>query len=307
MSKVQWVKYHDMGGPRYKGTVKFNPSKPWDKWDRIVGTVARCEGDIDSVVMYDNTITWGFGGWTFNSGRLQKLLESFKSIPNYDFESEHEDTLFDSVCTMGYGIQIFEPFGFRISGGKFVDITGTKPVEEDTYVLDPSRPKHRKRIIEICMGRTIHKTFKDQKDHAMKLAQVFADLGKQFGVAEAQVDFAKAEFKRALGYRRPPLGNIETIGNLLEGTWDTPTPGLFFNLFQNNPKAAFKLFKNVYINSLAGSSDYNWDFFDLAWRKLNVSKFGNWSYAKPGNKSPRVVRIKKAIKEFYDIDLKIYK
>jgi len=310
MAKVNWVKYKNFGGPRCKGGVEYNPPAPWGPWTKIMGVVARCEGNHDTVVMYDETgVTFGFLQWTFKSGRLQKLLESFKAIPSHDFEREGEGdwTLFEDVCCTDKDIQVFEPFGFMIHGGKFIEAKTCK-------ALDPSVKKEQKRIVDICMGRTLYKTFPDQKNHAMKLAELFANMGAQFGVAEAQIQFAKAEFKRALTFKRPPLGDIGTIENLLVGIWDTPAPALFFNLWQNNPGAAYSLFKNV--KKLYNPSDASdmWDadfkandFFQEAWKRTCLSKFGNWGFGKPENKSPRVVRIKKAINEFYGLKLKLYK
>jgi len=312
MSKISWVKWKNHQGVKCNGTVKYNPPQPYSLWDRVMGVVARCEGNHDCTISYDNTWTWGFGQWTFNSGRLQKLLESFKSIPSYNFEREGEGdfTLFDDVCCIyrnhsTHPVQIFEPFGFMIRGGKFIDLTMGRDARR---VLDPSNKKERKRIVDITSGRIQYKTFKDQKNHAIGLAKLFANMGKQFGVPEAQIHFAKAEFKRALQFKRPPLGNIKTIGNLLEGTWNTPAPALFFNLWQNNPGAAYRLFKKSR-NAIVSATNLNYgqQFFDDAWKRACKSKFGNWGFGKPANKSPRVVRIKKAIKEFYGLDLKYIK
>ncbi len=299
MSKIGWVKYKKMGGPRCRGVVEYNPSSPWGPWTKIMGVVARSEGKHDTTVMYDETgVTWGFLQWTFKSGRLQKLLESMKSIPSYDFEREDERnwTLFEDVCCKLDGTQIFEPYGFMIHGGKFIEASTCK-------ALDPSVKKDQKRIVDICMGRTIHKTFKDQKAHAMGLAKLFAELGAKFGVADAQIHFAKAEFKRALQFKRPPLGKVKTIENLLGGTWDTLAPALFFNLWQNNPGAAYRLFLKVKKLHNPGVALDGWhrdqvadNFFNDAWKRACKSKFGNWGFGKPANKSPRVTRIKKAFK-----------
>lgn len=298
--KVNWVKYKDGGGPSYKGEMQYNPAKPWGVWSQIMGVVARCEGCHDTVVMYDGTaVTWGHQQWTFTSGRLQKLLESFKSIPSYDVEREGEGswTLFDDVCCTNIDVQTFESFGFRIEGGKFVEITGAA----QDVILDPSYPMQKNRIVDICMGRVRYSDFPNQKNHAMKLAEVFAKMGAQLGVAEAQITFAKAELQRALKFTRKPLGAIETIDNLLAGTWETPAPALFFNLWQNNPGAAYKLFLKAKSSGAQGQA-----FFDKAWQLANRSTFGNWGW-KEGNKSPRVTRIKSAIKEFYGIDLPFFK
>jgi len=294
MAKTKWAKYKSHQGPINKGSVKFNPAPPWGNWTKIMGVVARCEGNHDTVVMYDGTgVTFGYMQWTFTSGRLQKLLESLKSVPYYDFESESDvDNLFDLYCC-NKGKQVFEKYGFKIVNGKFFDTALGKP-------LDPR--KHKKRIVDVCLGKTLHKTFKRQRSHAIALANLFVKLGGEFGVPEVQISFAKDEFKRHLNYKRRPLGKIRTIRKLLGDSWDTPLPALFFNLWQNNPGAAYRLFIR------AGNNASNVDeYFELAWRYANRSRFGNWGWGKPGNKSPRVARIKKAIKEFYGINLPYHK
>lgn len=302
--KFQWVKWKKHQGVKYRGHMQYNPPQPWGPWTKILGVVARCEGNHDSVVSYDFTgITAGFGQWTFTSGRLQKFLESLKSIPYYDFTHnvENHTNLFEDVCceeeeySVYTPIQSFEKFGFYIVNGKFFDIEG------DHY-LNPATRKNKNRMVSICMGTAKYKKFKDQKFHAMNLAKLFAKIGEDPGVIAAQIQFAKQEFKRALTYKRPPLGNIMTIANLLDGTWDTPAPALFFNLWQNNPGAAYRLFKSVKRSGAIGEG-----FFDLAWRKANQSRFGNWGWKNGVNKSPRVRRIKKAIKEFYNIDLSYFR
>ncbi len=294
-----WVKYKSGGGPWVKGSIQYSPPKPWGVWSQILGVVARCEGCHDTVVMYDGTgVTAGFQQWTFTSGRLQKLLESFKSIPSYDAQREGEGhwTLFDDVCCIGTDAvtQVFQSFGFLIKSGKFLSLT------DDCY-LDPSIDMDKKRIVEVCMGRAKYEDFPSQKKHALALAEVFAAMGAQFGVAEAQINFAKAEFQRALKFERKPLGAVKTIENLLDGTWETPAPALFFNLWQNNSGAAFKLFLKVKNSGAQGE-----EYFEKAWKLTNLSTFGNWGW-KAGNKSPRVVRIKSAMKEFYDRDLPYFK
>jgi len=292
--QAKWVKYKKGGGPRVKGTNLYSPPQPFGPWTKIMGVVARCEGAHDTVVMYDETgVTWGFMQWTFKSGRLQKLLESFKSIDVYDFESDGDSTLFEEVCGSEGGA--FQQFGFNIRGGKFV-LAGV-------HTLNPNKKAERKKIVDACMGRLRYGTFLDQKKHALRLAEFFGEMGNEFGVAEAQTHFAKQEFKKQLDYNRPPLGG-KSINWLLDGenpvTWETPLAALFFNLWQNNPGAAYRLFRN------ARRADPE-TYFQEAWKLANRSKFGNWGWAKPANKSPRVVRIKQAIKEFYGIDLKYYK
>jgi hypothetical protein len=121
-------------------------------------------------------------------------------------------------------------------------------------------------------------------------------------MAFAQIEFAKNEFKRCLTAERRPLKNVKTIANLLAGTWDTPIPALFFNLWQNSPAGAYRLFLNEY--SLTGRKDPD-TFFKGLWSRLNRNKYANWSYAKPENKVPRIRRIKKAMTEFYGLDLPV--
>jgi len=271
-----------------------------------MGVVARCEGAHDTVVSYDETgVTWGYLQWTFKSGRLQKLLESFKSIPSYDFTNEGKHrTLFDLVCcemsVIGL-IQKFERFGFRITGGKFVDLRTGR-------ALNMNNRTQRKRCVDICMGRVQYPgNLKKQRQHAMALANLFAMMGQDFAVAEAQIQFAKQEFKRQMGYKRPPLGGM-TIAELLYAdkpeAWETPLIALALNLWQNSPAAAYRLFLRA--RRMDGSSDPE-TYFQQAWKLANRSKFGNWGWGKPQNKSPRVVRIKKAIKEFYGINMKYFK
>jgi len=313
MSKAQWVKYKDGGGPRVRGTRKYNPYAPLGPWEKVLGVVARCEGSHDTVVMYDETgVTWGFMQWTFTSGRLQKLLESFKSIPNYDFTTEQEcvhSTLFEIVCCDDWGDQLFCPFGFEIRGGKFVDLrTGD--------ALDPRKKPQKKRIADICMGRVAHLgNIKKQRAYAMDLANLFAGMGQVFWVTEAQIHFAKQEFKRQMTFKRKPLGGktIEWLFNVKDPqTWELPLAALFWNLWQNNPGAAYKLFlkaRKQVMSAPGPEHRAQRDYFDAAWKLLNKSTFGNWGW-KPGSKSPRVVRIKKAIEEFYGkdvVDLRYYK
>jgi len=258
MSNLRWVKWKNYQGVKYLGENRYNPPQPWGPWSRILGVVARCEGNHDTVVSYDNTgLTFGFQQWAFTSGRLQKLLQSFKAVSVMDFTK------------------------------------GT--------VLDDNLFNYLKcSPIDLCMGRAQHKTFADQKAHAKNLAQVFVDMGKDPFVADAQIAFAKQEYKLGLKVRRKPLKDVQTIENLLDGTWNTPAPALFYNLAINNPQAAYRLFLSVH--DVPES-----ERFAAAWEKVNKSKFGNWGWGKPENKSPRVVRIKKAIKKFYGIDLRYFK
>ena len=304
MANAQWVKWKNGGGPRVRGTLEYNPAQPWGPWTKIMGVVARCEGSHDTVVMYDETgVTWGFMQQTFKSGRLQKLLESFKSIPCYNFENEDDgahETLFDTACCTPEGTQLFKPFGFEITGGKFIDLSTSR-------ALNMTNTAQQKRCVDICMGRVRYPgNLKKQKQYAMSLANVFAELGGAFGVAEAQTQFAKQEFKSQMQYKRPPLGGM-TIAELLKadvpGMWDSPLPALFFNLWQNNPGAAYKLFLRA--RQVAGSDDPT-IYFNQAWQLANRSKFGRWGWPKDA-RSPRVVRIKQAIDEFYGLNIPYYK
>lgn len=303
-NKIKWVKWKKYAGVKYTGFNKYNPEKPWDAWNKILGVVARCEGNHDTFISYDNTgCTWGFGQLTFKSGRLQKLLESFKVIPVYDFVSEdgHEN-LFDSVCVNSQSAQVFEEYGFRIENGKFIDIATGR-------ALRMSAPKQQKRCIDICMGRIKYPgNIKKQKQHAIGLAELFIYIGTCFGVAEAQIEFAIQEFKRQMTYERPPLDGL-TIAELLymgdPGAWNSPLIALFFNLWQNNPGAAYKLFLRA--RRLIGSGGDLDAYFYQVWKLVNRSKFGNWGWKSGKNKSPRVIRIKKAIQEFYGLKLLYYK
>ena len=290
MPKAQWVKWKDGGGPRVIGSVGFNPAQPWGPWTKVLGVVARCEGNHDTVVMYDGTgVTWGFLQWTFTSGRLQKLLESFKSIP---LENGYH-TLFDQVCLGAIGgPQVFSRFGFQIRDGKFW-VGGV--------ALDPSNAVGKKWIVDVCMGAESDTPNKS----ALALAQLFADMGAKPGVPEAQIAYAKAEFARQLDYPRPPLGG-RTIRDLLKAdnpaSWDSALVALFFNLWQNNPGAAYKLFLKAEAQSNGEIDDY----FAKAWKMTNLSTFGQWGW-KNDPKSPRCLRIAKAVKEFYGINLPFYK
>jgi hypothetical protein len=154
------------------------------------------------------------------------------------------------------------------------------------------------------MGRVAQKTFAEQKSFAINLAKVFIEAGARSDVQFAQCLFATNELKAALKVKRKPLGKVETLDNLLKNTWETPLPSVMFNLWQNSPGAAYKLVMASY--NAVGNKDPQ-KYFDNVWTRLNNSTFANWSYAKPENKSPRIFRIQKAIKEFYGLDLKVYK
>lgn len=296
---MRWVKWKDHQGVRHIGKHRYNPPQPWGPWTKIMGVIARCEGNHETVVSYDATgVTWGFMQWTFTSGRLQKLLQSFKSI-----EVDEDMNLFDKVFRVeGSNRQVFSQFGFTIENGNFVETGISK-------VLNPRNKLQKKRIDDICMGRAVYPNLKNQKKFAKDLAQIFIDAGEDPDIAAAQVEFAKGEFRRSLKAIRGPLGHVKTFDNLLEHTWSTPIPGIFFNLWQNNPRASYRLFIKAYnfANGMypKGHPLYAEVYLREVWNRLNSSKFGNWSFAKSENKSPRIRRIKKAIKEFYGIDLKI--
>jgi len=299
---MKWTKWHDYQGARHMGSNRYTPPKPWGPWTKIMGVVARCEGNHDTCVSYDNTgMTWGYLQWTFTSGRLQKLLQSMKSLFDYDFDSDFEGveqlTLFEEHFIKGQ-TQVFEKFGFRIESGYFCEILE----DGSNKRLIPNLKKNRQRISDICMGRVKYKKFAKQKQHAMDLAEIFATAGQDEDAAFAQIEFAKNEFKRCLPITRRPLKEHETIANLLDGTWDTPIPALFFNLWQNSPAGTYRLFLNEY--RLTGRKDPD-TFFEGLWSRLNRNKYANWSYAKPENKVPRIRRIKKAMGEFYGLDLPV--
>lgn len=290
---MSWVKWKHHEGVKLVGKNGYNPPQPWGPWTKVLGVVAKCEGNHDTVVSYDGTgVTWGFMQWTFTSGRLQRLLESFKAINYFDMadKAKVEDTnLFDKYF-VDKGQQVFERYGFKIHNGQFI---------HNNVVLDPQYKRSRELIDAICMGRLRYDEPKEQKYHATNLAVLFSQVGRQPEVAFAQIEFAKGEFKRALQVKRPILGKYETIGNLLEGYWDSYVSAVFFNLWQNNPAAAYKLF----IRAKNDSSTVS--FPSEVWNRLKKSKFGNWSYAKSENKGPRIRRIAKAVKEFYGVDLKM--
>lgn len=321
LKKIKWVKYGKHQGCRYQGDNRYDPPKPWGPWTKILGVVARCEGNHDTVVSYDGTaVTWGFMQWTFTSGRLQKLLESFKSIPYYNFtssESHKVRTLFDEVCTDQESAQLFKMFGFEIRGGRFIDLNRG-------ISLDPA--KNKKRMDDICLGRVAYPNdFKSQQIFSKQLANVFANMGTDLDIAAAQVQFAKQELKNGLDYRRKPLGDILTIRNLLpqsDEAWNLPIAAVFYNLWQNSPAGAYRLYINTWKDAkkrgisdspghlIAGSESA---FFNLIWERVNRTKFANWGWhskrflENPRGVKPRVYRIKQGIKEFYGIDLPFIK
>lgn len=320
-----WVKYKDMGGPRFKGGCVYDPAKPWGVWSQILGVVARCEGKHDTVVMYDETgVTAGFLQWTLKSGRLQRLLQSFKSIPEVVNGVETGKTLFQTVCETSGGVQLFSQFNFNIRDGGFVLFPSMR-------VLNPNVDADRQLIVDTCMARRTMLTVKQQQQAALDLCCLFVRIFKNPQVQSATIDFAKAELNAALDYHRPPLEKYkcETIRDLLpEGTWGTPLPALFFNLFQNSPGGVFVLFGNamnvavnkgiVKLTKDTGFEltmpDMNKDaLLDVVWRRVNQTAYADWGfkssqYLESGGKNPpRIVRIQPAIKEFYGIDLPFYK
>jgi len=330
VKRVQWVKYKNMGGPRYLGqrgkdrkfVHTYKPQEPMGVWSQIMAVVAACEGNFDTVVMYDETgVTAGFMQWTFKSGRLQKLLQFMKSIPCIDFtQRDSDENLFDDLLVMDDGRQIFSRFGFSIQNGKF--FSGGK-------FLNPVNKKEQKRIVDVCMGRGLGLKDDKARVHAMALCKLFAGLGRTPTFQAAQVEFGKHEFKLALDAKRPPLKEVGgTIRHLIpDEAWGTPIPAIFFNLYQNAPMGAFRLFKNAlkkakakrlveltsvegYVLADGASMD---DVLDIIWRQLNRTGYADWGfrskqYLESGGKNPpRIKRIKPAIKEYYGVDLPYYK
>lgn len=294
---MKWVFWKKHQGVRHMGGKKYKPTNLEDNWQKIMGVIASCEGNHDTVVSYDGTgITWGFMQWTFTSGRLQRLLQYMDRKPWHDGKS-----VFWWVFVRPYlgnidgSGQVFKKFGFVIKDGRFWDLHTSPPTP-----LNPNI--HKKRINDICMGLGKHynPAFGSRRQQARELALVFAKAGAISKVAEVQVDFAIHEFMTSLNVKRRPLGKVKTIANLLEGTWETPLPALFFNLWQNSPKYAYKLFLKNYRKGESAEV-----YFSRCWNHLMRSKFGNWSYAKPKNKSPRIRRIQKAIMKYYDICLPV--
>lgn len=301
MGNMSWVTYKEHEGVRHMGSNRYNPPEPWGPWTKIMGVIARCEGNHDTVVSYDGTgVTWGFLQWTFTSGRLQRLLASMKSIPVYDFETNKDDNLFDRYFLNDEGSQLFLKYGFEIHNGRFY----SHPHER---YLNPAKPMERRMIDDVCMGRCAHPDKpKKQKTHAKGVAKIFADAGALPDVAAAQIHYAKTEFKTSLPVERKPLVVWQSIEHMLVGTWETPIPALFFNLWQNHPSQAYKFFQNQF--------DSGWDHddsFNHLWERLSKSKFGNWGYGsklyKQKGTKPRVFRIRKAMKEFYNLDLPVIK
>jgi hypothetical protein len=328
--KPTWVKFKDMGGPRYLGEKDssgnylhvYNPPKPWGVWSQILGVVARSEGRHDTVVMYDETgVTAGAFQWTFKSGRLQKLIQSFKGVPYFDFSSENDSTLFDVYLVKQDGLQIFEEFDFKIEGGSFCAKNGKS--------FSANSETDRQIIVDTCMGRRSLLNPPQQKEFALGLCALVAGLFQKPEIQAASIEYAKMEFKLALNYNRPPLedvgGQIRCL--LPEPVWGSPIPAIFFNLFQNSPGGAFQLFINAMTAAqgkglaklksdgyvLGGGSNVIDDILIIIWKRLNATKYADWGfgskqYIESGGKNPpRIMNIQPAIKEFYGIDLPYFK
>jgi hypothetical protein len=285
MTDIIWSSYKNYKGPLYKGSISYNPAKPLTEWQKILGVIADCEGKFDTICMHDGTgVTAGFMQWTFISGRLQKLLEYFKTItyPGLFPGSRKYMSVYDVACKDPYGYTFFHEFGFDIIKGEFIDLI-------DDQVVDPSTPSGREKINSICLGKT--------KNHAEKLLLRMVEIMQTDGVEKAQLMFAEEELKKALVAKRAVLGKHKTLEKLLEGSWETPAPALFFNLYQNNPKAAMTLFMSA--------AEEDGTLFDRAWKLLGQSAFGNWSYVSPDYKkykrTPRIARIQKAIEKYYEV------
>ena len=84
---------------------------------------------------------------------------------------------------------------------------------------------------------------------------------------------------------------------------------LALNLFQNSPGGMFRLFLNA---KKAAGYDAK-AYFEDAWKRVCFSKYADWGFrskqylASGGKNPPRVLRIQKAFKEFYGVDLMLYK
>ena len=62
---MSWVKWKHYQGVKLVGKNSYNPPQPWGPWTKIMGVVAKCEGNHDTVISYDGTgLTWGFMQWT---------------------------------------------------------------------------------------------------------------------------------------------------------------------------------------------------------------------------------------------------
>jgi len=323
--RSRWVRYRDMGGPRYLGKKEngkflhvYNPAKPWGVWSQVLGVIARCEGRHDTVVMYDETgVTAGAFQWTFKSGRLQRLLQFFKSVPHINFESDLETSLFEDFFMTDDGGQVFESFGFRIEGGKFVRVESGK-------AMHPGVPHQQKTIVDTCMGRRSLLGYNDERKFALSLCTLFATLFQEPLVQAAMVEYAKIELKQALDVRRKPLKSVGgTINHLIPSeTWGSPIPAIFFNLNHNSPAGSYLLYKRAMEEAakkgvvlmtndgyeLAGDGyvdETTEDLLEIIWRRLCKSRYADWGFkskqylASKGKNPPRILNIGSAIKEFY--------
>jgi hypothetical protein len=278
---VLWSSYKNYSGPLYKGSISYNPTKPLTEWQKILGVIADCEGKFDTVCMHDGTgVTAGFMQWTFTSGRLQKLLDSlrYRVYPDLWPSNKGFLTIYDVCLVDNNNNCLLKPYGFTLIEDRLVELSGK--------VLDPVKDKDR--IIELCVGQG--------KELAESLLDRMVQITQTKGVVDAQIAFAEKELKEALRAKRTILGEHKTLEKVLDGSWNTPAPALFFNLYQNNPKAAMKLF-------VAAADQKDGSLFDRAWKLLEQSIFGNWSYSSPDYKkykrTPRIERIKKAIDKYY--------
>lgn len=279
---ITWGSYGKYDGPIYRGEKSYSPVNP-SEWQKILVVIADCEGKFDTVVMHDGTgITAGFMQWTLTSGRLQKFLE-FLKIKMYPGKFPGEKgykSIFEVVCEDINGIGRFVPFGFDFKNGKMVDLKGNA-IEK------------KEQIIKICRGNS--------KEHAEGVLMVMVEVMSGWGVPEAQEEFAEKELSESSKLNRSVLGKYKTIDNILSGSWKTPAPALFYNLYQNNLKAAFSLYMKA--------KEKEGDLFNAAWELLKESKFGNWSYNsvdyKKYKRKPRIERIKGSINKYYGTDLKI--
>jgi hypothetical protein len=291
--KIDWVKYKNQYGVRYRGKFPFESLDlrfENNKWSRIIGTIADSEGKYDTVINYDGTgMTFGIGQWTFTSGRLQTLLLYLNMINVINFETGEE-------CTM-----------YEKHFGTLADTELTK--KRDSLILNngevygsmsgktnPRKRADKKRIHDLCMG--------SGKKDAFALAEHFIVAGEDTNVQMAQVQFLSEELKAESEKKRKPLGKYGTINEVLKGTWDTFIPAVFFNLWQNNPRAAYRLIVRCkVVADNAEPNRYLEVYKNKLWKCLQFSKFGNWSHAKPGNKSPRIDRIARSIKKYYGVEL----
>ena len=197
--------------------------------------------------------------------------------------------------------------------------------------LYPSKKSQQKKIIDICMGRYA----KNPKKHAKELCSLFAELGQDVGFQSAQIEFGKFEFKKALDVKRSPLKSIGgTIRHLFPvEVWGTPIPAIFFNLYQNAPAGAFRLFINAmrdaqkkgvvghmmsdgfYLNDKQPQNVEQQldDLLNIIWYRLNRTAYADWGFRSKqylesnGKNPPRIVRIRSAIEKYYGFRLPFFK